>query len=99
MRQILDLFQITCVGLSHHQVSPRDISVRFFRYIKLLPAAVVAQLPYRLFKQNGTSERLLDMVRATEGDMQVYLNRNELHFISQVLIESAADLGGQGYLA
>ncbi|CAM9596728.1 unnamed protein product [Pylaiella littoralis] len=40
------------------------------RYMKLLSAAVVAQLPYRLFKQNGTSERLLDMVRATEGDMQ-----------------------------
>ncbi|CAN0271824.1 unnamed protein product, partial [Ectocarpus sp. 8 AP-2014] len=40
------------------------------RYMQLLPAAVVAKLPYRFFKQNGTSERLLDMVSATEGDTQ-----------------------------
>ncbi|CAM9518125.1 unnamed protein product, partial [Hapterophycus canaliculatus] len=38
------------------------------RYMKLLPVAITAKLPFRFFKQNGTSEKLLDMVRATEGD-------------------------------
>lgn len=39
--------------------------------MKLLPPEITAQLPYRFFKQNGTSEKLLDMVRATDGDTQV----------------------------
>ena len=43
------------------------------RYVKLLPEAVVAELPFRLFKQNGASEGLVDRVRAPEGDTQVII--------------------------
>lgn len=39
--------------------------------MQLLPEEIVEKFPYRFFKQNGTSERLLDVVRATEGDLQV----------------------------
>ena len=38
------------------------------RYVKLLPDAVVDELPFRFFKQNGASEGLMDRVRAPEGD-------------------------------
>ncbi|CAM9570500.1 unnamed protein product [Pylaiella littoralis] len=40
------------------------------RYMQLLPEEIVEKFPYRFFKQNGTSERLLDVVRATKGDLQ-----------------------------
>ena len=41
------------------------------RYVNLLPEAVVAELPFRFFEQNGASEGLMDRVRAPEGDTQV----------------------------
>ena len=30
------------------------------RYVKLIPEAVVAELPFRFFKQNGASEGRMD---------------------------------------
>ncbi|CAB1113369.1 unnamed protein product [Ectocarpus sp. CCAP 1310/34] len=41
------------------------------RYMHLLPEEIVSRLPFRYFRQNGTSETLLDQVRATEGDLQI----------------------------
>ena len=41
------------------------------RYMRLLPEAVQAKLPYRWFRQNATSLKVLDMVRATDGDIPV----------------------------
>ncbi|CAB1109790.1 unnamed protein product [Ectocarpus sp. CCAP 1310/34] len=39
--------------------------------MQLLPEEIVSRLPFRYFRQNGTSETLLDQVRATEGDLQL----------------------------
>ena len=39
--------------------------------LALLPEKIRASLPFRFFKQNGSSLQLLDMVRATDGNVEV----------------------------